>query len=129
MNNIDICIHSGKNYSLHSKFTKKGGVFLVNILLYLQYGKLQKAFDILSTIFRLVGNSILYSIFEYIWIFEYIHEYFFMNNILIHICDTKCQEYSSYSCSQKLWIIFVFVFFYQNFILLHSDLSKVSIPM
>ena len=72
------------------------GNFSLNILPNKQYGKLQKGFYIISTIFRLVGSSNLRfencQIFKYILIFENLLEYFFTNIILINICDTRCQE-------------------------------------
>ena len=80
---IDIC--SVKNYSLHSKFTrysknKARRIFSSDVLPNHQYGKLQKGFDIISTILRQAGSSNLgftyFQIFKYIEIFEYIHEYF-----------------------------------------------------
>ena len=66
------------------------------MLLCYQYAKIQKCFDILSTIIRLVGSSILgmddYQKFKYI----------FTNNIPIHIRDTKSEEYYSYLYLQNM---------------------------
>ena len=73
--------------------------FSFNIYPKNQYVKLQTGFDILSTVFTLVGSSNMrfdyLKMIKYIELFEYIVN-IFLNNILIHICD-------------RLIFIFVFV--------------------
>ena len=97
-----------------------------------QYGKLQKGFDILSTILRLVGSSNLrfddIQIFEYIRILEYIHEYFLQIIFLFRfvIQDVKNNINTCICKICLLQIIFIFVFIRQKNYLLHSDMHQHS---
>ena len=87
MNIICIRIRSGKKiicYTPNSpdivKKTKQGGVFHQIFNLINSMESYKKGFDIISTIFRLVGSRNLgfdnFQKFEHIRIFEFIHEYF-----------------------------------------------------
>ena len=134
LNNIHICIRStlgswiifvfifdqernifatlqNSNYSKN----KERRTFSLNISLYYQYGKLQKGFDILSTIFRLLGSSKLgfdyFQIFKYIWTFDHICEYI-LQVIFLFIFVTQGVKNIIHICILRiclLQIIFVLV--------------------
>ena len=80
--------------------TKNGGVFPWIFILISSKEIYRFFFDILCTIFRLVVAVTLgLIIFKYLNIFMIVLK----NNILIHICYTRCQEWYSYSYSKNMY--------------------------